>query len=332
MEYRSLGRTGVLVSPLCLGSMNFGGPTPEDESLTILNRALDSGINFVDTANSYNAGESERILGRGFKQNGKRDRIVLATKVFSKVGEGPNDGGASRWHILKSCEDSLRRLQTDYIDLYQLHRPSATIPQDETLRAFDDLVRAGKVRYIGCSTHPAWKVMEALAISEKHHLVRYISEQPPYNLLDRRIENELVPLCLDQHLGILCWSPLSGGFFTGKFRKNAALPSDARRSNPQASSMKYWPVNEEKGYEIVEQLERIGNNYNKTIAQTALNWLLSKAAISSIIIGARNTQQLNDNAGASGWQLSTDDIQFLDKISQPVIPYPLWHQMYSDER
>ena len=195
MEYRSLGRTGVMVSPLCLGAMNFGNPTTEADSLAIINRALDAGINFVDTANVYNAGESERIVGDALKQNGKREQTVLATKVHGRMGDGPNDGGNSRLHIIKACEDSLRRLQTDHIDLYQLHRPSQTIPQDETLRACDDLVRAGKVRYIGCSTHPAWMVMEALATSERYGLARYISEQPPYNLLDRRIENELVPLC-----------------------------------------------------------------------------------------------------------------------------------------
>ncbi len=170
MEYRSLGRTGVMVSPLCLGAMNFGSPTTEADSLAIINRALDAGINFVDTANVYNAGESERIVGDALKQNGKREQIVLATKVHGRMGSGPNDGGNSRFHIIKACEDSLRRLQTDHIDLYQLHRPSQTIPQDETLRACDDLVRAGKVRYIGCSTHPAWMVMEALATSERLRL------------------------------------------------------------------------------------------------------------------------------------------------------------------
>lgn len=166
MQYRPLGRTGVWVSPLCLGAMNFGGPTDEAESIVIINRALDAGINFIDTANAYNAGESERIVGKALKENGRCDQVVLATKVYGKMGDGPNDQGVSRYHIIKACEDSLRRLQTDHIDLYQLHRPSLTVPQDETLRAFDDLVRAGKVRYIGCSTFPAWKVMEALATSE----------------------------------------------------------------------------------------------------------------------------------------------------------------------
>ena len=217
MEYRTLGRTGVQVSPLCLGAMNFGGPAGEDESIAIINRALDGGINFIDTANVYNGGESERIVGKALKENGRRDHVVLATKVHGVVGPGPNDQGDSRYHIIRACEDSLRRLQTDHIDLYQLHRPPMRNPQDETLRAFDDLVRAGKVVYVGCSTHPAWMVMEALAISERQNLVRYISEQPPYNLLDRRIENELIPLCQKYGLGILPWSPLAGGILAGRY-------------------------------------------------------------------------------------------------------------------
>ena len=187
MQYRQLGRTGVFVSPLCLGTMNFGGPTAEDEAIEIIRRALDAGINFIDTANVYNAGESERIVGKALEQAGGRERIVLATKVYSPMGKDLNERGGSRFHIIQACEDSLARLGVDHIDLYQLHRPALNIPQDETLRAFDDLIRAGKVRYIGCSTFPAWAVMEALSISEKYSLHRYVSEQPPYNLLDRRI-------------------------------------------------------------------------------------------------------------------------------------------------
>ena len=315
MEYRSLGRTGVLVSPLCLGSMNFGGPTPEDESLTILNRALDSGINFVDTANSYNAGESERILGRGFKQNGKRDRIVLATKVFSKVGEGPNDGGASRWHILKSCEDSLRRLQTDYIDLYQLHRPSATIPQDETLRAFDDLVRAGKVRYIGCSTHPAWKVMEALAISEKHHLVRYISEQPPYNLLDRRIENELVPLCQQHGLAILPWSPLAMGLLAGRYPADASLPEGSR-----AARVAYGPIVERitpRAVEVGRKMEALAKERGLSAAQFSLLWVKDQPAVTAPIVGPRTLAHLEDYLPVLEMALSPEDRAACDALVHP---------------
>ncbi len=232
MEYRSLGRTGVMVSPLCLGAMNFGGPTEEAESIAIIDRALEAGINFIDTANVYNRGESERIVGKALQRNGQRERVVLATKVHGSMGDGPNEQGNSRYHIIKACEDSLVRLQTDHIDLYQLHRPSLTIPQDETLRAFDDLVRAGKVRYIGCSTHPAWMVMEALAISEKMTLARYVSEQPPYNLLDRRIENELIPLAQKYGLAILPWSPLAGGILAGKYTL-AMIDEDGRASSPR---------------------------------------------------------------------------------------------------
>ena len=207
MTYRNLGRTGVQVSPICLGAMNFGDPTSEEDSVRIVDAAVDGGINFIDTANVYNAGESERIVGQALKQNGRRDQVVLATKAHGVMGPEPNDQGNSRYHLMRACEDSLRRLGTDHIDLYQIHRPSVEIPQDETLRALDDLVRSGKVRYIGCSTHPAWMVMEALMISERQGIARYISEQPPYNLLDRRIENELVPLARRYGIALLPWSP-----------------------------------------------------------------------------------------------------------------------------
>ncbi|OGB96643.1 MAG: aldo/keto reductase, partial [candidate division NC10 bacterium RBG_16_65_8] len=228
MEYRSLGRTGVMVSPLCLGAMNFGGPTDKPESFAIIGRALEAGINFVDTADVYNVGESERLVGEVLKQDGRRRQVILATKVHGKMGDGPNAQGGSRYHILRACEDSLRRLQTDYIDLYQLHRPPLTIPPDEALRAFDDLVRSGKVLYIGCSTHPAWMTMEALATSDRYNLARYISEQPPYNLLDRRIENELVPLCLKYGLAILPWSPLAGGILAGRYPAGGDVPPESR--------------------------------------------------------------------------------------------------------
>src|SRR5258706_8263348 len=217
MNYRMLGRSGVLVSPLCLGTMNFGGSTNEADSFAIMQKAVEGGINFFYTANVYNQGESERITGKFFKEKNFREQVLLATKVHGRVGDQPNEGGASRYHIIKACEDSLQRLQTDHIDLYQLHRSPLNHPQDETLRAFDDLIRAGKVRYVGCSTHPAWLVMEALSISERYGLNRYISEQPPYNLLDRRIENELVPLCQKYGLAILPWSPLAMGILAGRY-------------------------------------------------------------------------------------------------------------------
>ncbi len=315
MEYRSLGRTGVMVSPLCLGAMNFGGPTTEEDSIKILNRALEGGINFIDSANSYNAGESERILGRALKQNGQRDRLVLATKVFSRVGEDPNDGGASRWHILKSCEDSLRRLQTDHIDLYQLHRPSATIPQDETLRAFDDLVRAGKVRYIGCSTHPAWKVMEALAISEKHHLARYISEQPPYNMLDRRIENELVPLCQQYGLAILPWSPLAMGMLAGRYPADGTLPQGSRAARAGSGPIveRVTPRAVEVGWKVAELAKARG----LSAAQFSLLWCKDQAGITAPIIGPRTLAHLEDFLPVMEMKLAEEDRAACDALVHP---------------
>src|SRR5512134_785959 len=228
MEYRKLGRSGVMVSPLCLGTMNFGGTTTEAEAFAIMQKAVDAGINFFDTANVYNKGESERITGKFLKEKNLRDQVVLATKVFGRVGDLPNEAGGTRYHIIKACEDSLQRLQTDHIDLYQLHRPPLTHPQEETLRAFDDLIRAGKVRYIGCSTHPAWMVMEALSMSERYGLNRYISEQPPYNLLDRRIENELVPLAQKYDLALIPWSPLAMGMLAGRYTQTEQYPEGSR--------------------------------------------------------------------------------------------------------
>ena len=229
MEYRTLGRTGVKVSPICLGTDNYGIATPEDEAIRIINRALDAGINLLDTANAY---ASEPIIGKALAENGERHQVILATKVFNPVGPGPNDRDLSRLHIMQQCEESLRCLKTDYIDLYQVHRCCFHIPVDETLGALTDLVRQGKVRYIGCSTHPAWKIMEALMVSELKGYARYISEQSPYNLLDRRIENELIPMCQAHGLGILCWAVLAQGILAGRYSnwdgKIENYPADSR--------------------------------------------------------------------------------------------------------
>src|SRR5918998_3299398 len=254
MMYRSLGRTGVQVSPLCLGAMNFGNPTPEEESIRIIDAALDGGINFIDTANVYNRGESERIAGRALQRNGRRDEVVLATKAQAEMGPGPTERGNSRYHLIKACEDSLRRLGTDHIDLYQMHRPALDIPQDETLRALDDLVRSGKVRYIGCSTHPAWMVMEAIMTSERYGLVRYISEQPPYNLLDRRIENELVPLAQRYGLALLPWSPLAGGILAGGYNNVVDAPEGSRLARSGRESPFGQRVTR-RGVEVARALE-----------------------------------------------------------------------------
>jgi 1-deoxyxylulose-5-phosphate synthase len=313
MEYRTLGRTGVKVSPLCLGAMNFPEPSGEKESSDIINRALDGGINFIDTANVYNGGESEKIVGKTLKKNGRRHEVVLATKVYGTMGEGPNDGGVSRYHIIQSCEDSLRRLKTDHIDLYQLHRPGLTVPQDETLRAFDDLVRAGKVRYIGCSTHPAWMVMEALAISEKNNLARYVSEQPPYNLLDRRIENELVPLAQKYEMALLPWSPLAGGILAGRYNDPKNFPEGSRASKGEWFARR---VNR-AGIEVAQKLEKMAAERGLTITQLALLWVKDQPGVTSPIIGPRTMQHLEDALGILDKSLDEADIPLFDELVHP---------------
>lgn len=316
MAFRSLGRTGVQVSALCLGAMNFGGPTPEDESHRIIDAALDGGINFIDTANVYNAGESEQIVGRALQRNGRRDEVVLATKVHGVMGNGPNDRGNSRYHIIRACEDSLRRLQVDHIDLYQLHRPSLEIPQDETLRAFDDLIRAGKVRYIGCSTHPAWMVMEAIMTSERLGIARYISEQPPYNLLDRRIENELAPLAQRYGMALLPWSPLAGGILAGRYNDTEALPEGSRLERSGRESLFGERVTR-RGVEVARALEPIARERGLAASQLALLWCKDQPGITSPIIGPRTMQQLEEALKVLDMQLEDDDRERLDALNPP---------------
>jgi 1-deoxyxylulose-5-phosphate synthase len=314
MEYRSLGRTGVMVSPLCLGAMNYPSPTPEDESIAIILRALDAGINFIDTANVYNNGESERVVGKALKDSGRRTEVVLATKVHGQMGDGPNDSGNSRFHVLRACEDSLRRLQTDHIDLYQLHRPSLAIPQDETLRALDDLVTAGKVRYIGCSTHPAWMVMEALATSERFGLARYISEQPPYNLLDRRIENELVPLAQRYGLALLPWSPLAGGILAGRYLNRNEYPENSRAS--RAGSM-FTDRITQKGNAVAAELDKMAKECGLSLSQLALLWVKDQPGVTSPIIGPRTMAQLEDAVGILDKNLDDSDRPLFDALVHP---------------
>ncbi|MBK8797670.1 MAG: aldo/keto reductase [Anaerolineales bacterium] len=313
MNYRPLGRTGVMVSPLCLGAMNFGGPTSEADSVAIINRALDGGINFIDTANVYNAGESERIVGKALQENGRRDQIVLATKVYGKMGDGPNDQGVSRYHIIKACEDSLRRLQTETIDLYQLHRPPMTVPQDETLRAFDDLVRAGKVRYIGCSTFPAWKVMEAIAISEQYKLARYISEQPPYNLLDRRIENELVPLAQQYGMALLPWSPLAGGILAGRYANKAQFPTGSRERANEVFRDRIT----QRGINVAIAVGELAAERGMTSSQLGLLWVMEQPGVTAPIIGPRTMQHLEDALPLLEMRLADDDRPRFDALVHP---------------
>lgn len=314
MAYRPLGRTGVKVSPLCLGTMNFGGRTTEADSIPIINRALEAGINFVDTADVYSSGESERIVGKTLKENGLRDRIVLATKAYGRMGDGPNDLGVSRYHIIRACEDSLRRLQVDHIDLYQLHRPPMDVPQDETLRAFDDLIRAGKVRYIGCSTHPAWLVMEALATSAKYGLNRYISEQPPYNLLDRRAENELIPLARRHGLGIIPWSPLAGGILTGKYPVDGPFPEGSRGARP---SGKFPARITRKGREVAAKVVEMAGERGMSAAQLALMWIKDQPGVTAPIIGPRTMEQLEDNLAVLDQTLDDADRPLFDELVHP---------------
>jgi aryl-alcohol dehydrogenase-like predicted oxidoreductase len=314
MEYRTLGRSGVKISPLCLGAMNFGGPTSEKVSMKIINRALDEGINFIDTANIYNGGESERVVGKALKENGKRDKVVLATKVHGTMGDGPNDRDLSRYHIVKACEDSLRRLDTDRIDLYQLHRPSAEVPQDETLSALDDLVRAGKVLYIGASSFPAWKVMEGLAISQANGWVRYISEQPPYNLLDRRIENELIPLAQEHDLAILPWSPLAMGVLAGRYLPGQETPAGSRldRGHPLLAERVT-----EKGREVGARMIELAGERGITAAQLALLWCKDQPGVTSPIIGPRTLDHLEDVLPVMDMTLTDEDRRLLDELVPP---------------
>ena len=327
MKTRFLGNTGVRVSELCFGAMTFGGKgywtgigqVQQNEANDLVSAAIDGGVNFFDTADVYSEGLSEQILGKALGP--KRKDIVLATKVRSRTGPGPNDVGLSRKHILDSCDASLRRLGTDYIDLYQVHSFDPLTPLEETLRALDDLVRAGKVRYIGVSNFSGWQLMKALAISEKENLERFVTLQALYSLIARDLENELVPLSLDQKLGILPWSPLGGGFLTGKYRRGKARPEGARRSDP---SKQFLQFDEEKGFDIVDELERIAKNHAASITQAALNYLLRKPGVSSVIIGARNKEQLDDNLKTTGWEMTQEEVSRLDALSKPPRVYPHW--------
>ena len=315
MDYRRLGRSGVLVSPLCLGTMNFGGSTTEEDSFAIMQKAVDAGVNFFDTANVYNQGESERITGEFLKEKNLREKVVLATKVYSRVGDGPNDGGGTRYHIIKACEDSLRRLQTDHIDLYQLHRPPLTHPQDETLRALDDLIRAGKVRYIGCSTHPAWMVMEALSLSEKYGLNRYISEQPPYNLLDRRIENELVPLCQKYDLAIIPWSPLAMGVLAGRYTQTDNYPEGSRAKRWDNDAVKARVT--QRGIDVGKAVEKMAKERGLTASQLSLLWIKDQPGITAPIIGPRTLAHLEDALVIMDKTLDDADRPLFDELVHP---------------
>ena len=316
MEYRSLGRTGVQVSSLCLGTANFGNPTSEAAARRIMQTALDAGINVFDTANNYNAGESERIIGRFLMETGQRDRVLLATKVFYPMGDGPNDRGLSRYHILRACEDSLRRLQTDRVDLYYTHRSaSSIIPIDETLAALTHLIQQGKVLYIGCTTHPAWEIMEALMTSELKGYARYIAESSPYNLLDRRVENERVPLCQKRGLAMLPWSPIAMGMLAGRYPVDTAFPSDSRAAaNPQGI---YAQRINRRGLEVAALVSGIAADYGLTPAQLSLLWVKDQPGITAPIIGPRTLKQLREMLQVAGMQADNVLREAFDQLNPP---------------
>ena len=317
MDYRPLGRTGVKVSNLCLGCMMFGGKTGEQDSFAIIDRAIDAGINFLDTANVYSRGRSEEVTGAALKRNGKRQRIVVATKVHGKMADDdPNMEGNGRRHIIEQCEASLRRLQTDYIDLYQIHRPDSTIPIDETLRALDDLIRDGKVRYIGTSTYAAWQVVESLGVSKELGLNRFICEQPPYNLLDRRIERELLPMARTYGIGTIPWSPLAGGLLTGKYTRNQPPPAESRFGDLENAPhlQRRW---QERLFNVTEGLAPLAEAKGCSMSQLALAWCMQQPGVTSPIIGPRTMGQLEDNLGARDLTIDDNDRTTIDALVPP---------------
>ena len=317
MQYRPLGRTGVQVSALCLGAMMFGLRTEAEESYTIVDRALDGGINFIDTANVYSYGRSEEILGEALRRNGKRQRIVLATKVYGAMDESdPNARGTSRRHVVEQCEASLRRLRTDFIDLYQVHRPSSEVPIDETLRALDDLVRAGKVRYVGTSTFAAWQLVESLWVARELGLNRFICEQPPYNLLDRRVERELLPMARTYGFGIIPWSPLAGGLLSGKYRRGAPPPPDSRFADLDTNPARRRHLTEGAS-RAIERLLPLAEAKGRTLGQLALAWCLAQPGVTSPIVGPRTLEQLEENLGALAVNLDAEDRAAIDEIVPP---------------
>ncbi|HEX4213286.1 MAG TPA: aldo/keto reductase [Candidatus Dormibacteraeota bacterium] len=324
MEYRSLGRTGVRVSPICLGCMMFGGKTEPEDSYAIIDRAIDAGVNFIDTANVYSRGRSEEVTGEALRRNGKRDRIVLATKVHGVMADDdPNAQGNGRRHIIAQCEASLRRLQTDHIDLYQIHRPQSDIPIDETLRALDDLIRDGKVRYIGTSTYAAWQLVESLWTSKELGLNRFVCEQPPYNILDRRIERELLPMARTYGFGVIPWSPLAGGLLTGKYQRDQPVPEGSRFADVGQNRMLARRFNENV-YDVVEGLTPIAESKGATLSQVALAWCIDQPGVTSPIIGPRTMEQFEDNLKALEVTITDEDRAKIDEIVAPgsmLAPY-----------
>ena len=336
MEYRQLGYSGLKVSCLSFGAATFGGgneffrewgATDAEEAARIVDLCLDSGINLFDTADIYSNGLSEEVLGKAI--SGKRDRLLISTKSTFRFGDDPNDVGSSRYHLIRSCEASLRRLHTDHIDIYHMHGFDATTPVEETIETLDSLVRSGKVRYIACSNFSGWHLMKSLAVSARYGWARYVAHQVYYSLVGRHYEWELMPLGLDQKVGALVWSPLGWGRLTGKIRRGQPLPEVSRLHKTSEQGPQ---VPNEHVYRVVDAMDEVARETGKSIPEIALNWLLQRPTVDSVIIGARNQQQLKQNLGAADWKLTPEQIKKLDEASAVERPYPYWHQAQFAER
>jgi len=328
MKYNELGKTGVLVSELCLGTMTFGGKgmwqaigqLPQDEVNEIVKTSIDSGINFIDTANGYSEGLSETMLGESLKKLGiSHQNVVIATKVRIRMGPGANQIGLSRLHIMDSVNDSLQRLQLSHIDLLYIHGVDPITPIEETMRGLEDVVRSGKVRYIGISNHPAWMVVKANSYADKMGWTKFVASQNFYSVASRDIEREIIPMALSENVGIMPWSPLAGGFLSGKFTRNAKVAGNNRRD-----SFDFPPLNKEKAYDIIEVMEQIAGNHNVSVATVALNWVIIQPGITSTIIGAKTLEQLNDNIKAVHLELTPNEVKQLNEISALSSEYPGW--------
>lgn len=330
MEFRQLGASGLKVPVLSFGTATFGGTTPFfkawgttdiNEATRLVQVCMEAGVILFDTANVYSGGVSEEILGKALAAS--RDKVLISTKATFPMGGEPNEYGSSRLHLLRQCEESLKRLNTDYIDIYHMHGFDAVTPVEETLKTLDNLIQSGKVRYIACSNFSGWHLMKSLSVSEKYGWSKYIAHQAYYSLLDREFEWELMPLGLDQRIGTIIWSPLSSGRLSGKYRRNQPLPEDNR---VQQGGGHGPALNEELLFTIVDALDTVALETGKTVAQVAINWLLQRPTVCNIVIGARNEEQLQQNLGAIGWNLSTGQIKLLDEASKTEPIYPYWHQ------